>query len=573
MDGKLKESKLLKMTEIVNIRIAKSDKVSGINSLYCSFVYNADIVSIFRTFPNRWYHPDSKEWELSYHYLDSLLDKLTSHNYEYQIIDPEEEEVSADNFNDEFKFKTEPFKHQLDAISFGLTHDKWLLGDTMGLGKSKVAIDLACIKKERDNYKHCLIICGINGLKWNWLNEIKTHSNEAAYILGQQIKDGTIRIGSTADKLNDILNLDSIDSYFIVTNIETLRSEECVTALKRQCDNQIINMIVLDEAHVCKNPTSQQGKGMLKLSAKTMIAMTGTPLMNNPVDLYFILKWLGIEKHSFYQFKNHYCVMGGYGGYEIIGYKNLNEIKGHLDDIMLRRVKEEVFDLPDKIYVDEIVEMLPKQKQVYDEVSQLIRMNIDKIAEAPNPLSELIRMRQATGYTGILSTTVQESAKLDRLEELVDEAISNNQKVVIFSNWVQMVEVIEKRLNKKYRLGIITGQTPDSERQEIVNTFQTDDELKVVIGTIGAVGTGITLTAATIEIFIDEPWNKASKEQAVDRCHRIGTTNNVTIYTLLCKDTIDERIHDLVERKGLMADMLVDGKIIGNRKELLQYLI
>ena len=119
----------------------------------------------------------------------------------------------------------------------------------------------------------------------------------------------------------------------------------------------------------------------------------------------------------------------------------------------------------------------------------------------------------------------------------------------------------------------ITGQLEDRHRQGAVNRFQNDPSCNVIVGTIGAMGTGLTLTAGTVEIFMDEPWNKALKDQAEDRCHRVGTTENVTIYTLLCKDTIDEKIHNLVEQKGIMADAIVDGIEHTNKAELLDYLL
>ena len=262
--------------------------------------------------------------------------------------------------------------------------------------------------------------------------------------------------------------------------------------------------------HNCKNPSSQQGKGVLKINAETMIAMTGTPLMNTPLDLYIILKWLGYEGHTFYQFKNYYCEMGGFGGHEIVSYRNMGELSSQLNTIMLRRLKDDVLDLPEKTYINEYVDMTPKQAQIYKEISMNIQANIDKIKASVNPLSELIRLRQATGYTGILSSTVLESAKIDRLTELVDETIANKKKVVIFSNWTQMTDIIYDRLKKdNYKVAQITGETPDNQRQIIVDKFQNSDDIQVVIGTIGAMGTGLTLTAGTVEIFVDHPWNMA----------------------------------------------------------------
>ena len=158
------------------------------------------------------------------------------------------------------------------------------------------------------------------------------------------------------------------------------------------------------------------------------------------------------------------------------------------------------------------------------------------------------------------------------LEELVEDARENNHQVVIFSNWSQVTDEIANRLNSKYTLSVITGDTKDELRQHNVKAFQ-DGNSKVIIGTIGAMGTGLTLTAGTVVIFVDHPWNMAHYSQAVDRCHRIGQKNNITIYNLMCKNTIDERIWELVREKGELADTIVDGKVIENKADLVDYLL
>lgn len=551
---------------MIKVRIAKANKVNGEWAMFLSFPYQTQIVDTIREFPSKWWHAEDKEWEIPLDKLQKLTEKLPTQ--EYEITGPYVSFTKKEvKIPEGFEFKTKPFTHQMEAFEYGLQYDKWLLGDEMGLGKTKQSIDIAVVKKLQRGYKHCLIICGVNGLKWNWKNEIAVHSNETGYILGQRGN----KIGSNADKLQDILDLEHNDNYFIITNVESLRNEDITGALAERCKSGMIGMIITDEVHKMKNPNSQQGKAFLKLQAKTMIAMTGTPLMNQPLDLYIILKWLGYEKNAFYSFKKHYCVMGGYGGYEIVGYRNLDELKERLDEIMLRRLQKDVLDLPEKIECEEYVDMTPKQEQIYKEVEMEIKSNIDMISTSPNPLAQLIRMRQATGYTGILSSKIQESAKLDRMEELVEEAVANKKQVIIFSNWTQIVEQIADRLSK-YKIGLITGETKDNQRQLLVDKFQ-DHELQIMVGTVGAMGTGITLTAATVEIFMDEPWNKANFDQAADRAYRIGQKNNLTIYTIMCKNTIDERIHDLVYKKGLMADVIVDGRSTMSKQELLQNLL
>lgn len=557
---------------MIDIRVDKATKCNGDWSLYVTFPYQDKIVDVVRSFSSRFWDKEKKEWELPFKCFKPFIDALPDQNFDIHGNWAAFEEKKVITMPIGFQFKTNPFQHQVEGFEYGLNNDRWLLGDEQGLGKTKQVIDIAVAKKLVKGYKHCLIICGVNGLKWNWLNEIHTHSNEDGWILGQRFKAGKRMIGSIADRVEDLDNIDNIDPYFLITNVETLRNEEIVKKLQELCKKGTIGIVAIDEIHKCKNPSSQQGKGILKVQSECRIAMTGTPLMNNPFDLFIILKWLGYEKHAFYAFKKHYGVFGGYGGYEVTGYRYLDELQEQLDEIMLRRLKGDVLDLPEKTHITEYVEMTPKQKQIYDEVTADIRMNIDQIKMANNPLSELIRMRQATGYTGILSSTIKESAKLDRMEELVEEAVENGKKVVIFSNWTQMTSAICDRLRNKYGIGLITGETHDSNRQTVVQMFQ-EGKLDVMVGTIGAMGTGLTLTAGTVEIFMDEPWNRANKEQAEDRCHRVGTKENVTIYTLVCKDTIDERINQLVEKKGMMADALVDGKIAIDKDNLLEFLV
>ena len=556
---------------MINVRVDKAKKCNGEYSLYLTFEYSNYIVEAVRSFPTRYWNPDEKSWELPFNQLGKLIAKLPNEDFDISgtFVTLEKPKVDIPK---NFSFKTTPYNYQMEGFNYGLQNDRWLLADEMGLGKTKQVIDIAVARKKQYGYKHCLIVCGVNGLKWNWVNEVAIHSNEKAYILGQRTKSGKTFIGTTQDKIEDIKDLRNNDAYFIITNVETLRHDQMNTELGELCKRDDIEMVAIDEIHRCKNASSQQGKGILKLQSKCRIAMTGTPLLNNPLETYIILKWLGYEKNAFYSFKGHYAVMGGYGNYQVVGYKNLSELQDRLNDIMLRRLKEDVLDLPEKIFIDEYVDMTPKQKQIYDEVTQEIKANIDQIKMANNPLAELIRMRQATGYTGILSSKVKESAKLERMEELVEEAVENGRKVVVFSNWKQMTDEVVKRL-KKYGPAVITGDTKDAERQSMVNKFQNDDNCNVIVGTIGAMGTGITLTEGTIEIFLDEPWNMATKDQAIDRCHRVGQKNNITIYTLMCKGSIDERIHNIVEKKGAMAQALVDGDIVTNKIELLEYLI
>jgi SNF2 family DNA or RNA helicase len=240
---------------------------------------------------------------------------------------------------------------------------------------------------------------------------------------------------------------------------------------------------------------------------------------------------------------------------------------------MLRRRKQDVLDLPPKIYTTEYVEMGEEQESIYQEVRTQIIQNIDKIMLSKNPLTELIRLRQATGFTGILSEHIRVSSKFDRALDILEDVVANNGKAVIFSQWTTVIDPLYEFLKKSgYNPAIITGDIKDREAEQ--NKFKDDKTCKVLVGTIASMGTGLTLTSANTVIFLDSPWNKATKEQAEDRCHRIGTVGTVNVITLVCKNTIDESIEEVVYLKGKLSDAIVDGEIkTTDRKGLLKALL
>lgn len=440
-------------------------------------------------------------------------------------------------------------------------------------GKTLQIIDLAAIRKITDGFKHCLIICGVNGLKWNWEEEIATHSNEKSYILGQKFftrgrNRGKKYVGTIQDRLNDALNLDKIEEYFIITNVETLRNTKIAEALGKACEAGIIGLVAIDEFHMCRNAFTKQSEGIMKLQPKYRIGMTGTPLMNTPLDFYSIFNWLGYEPYGYRAFRNHFCIFDEWNA--VVGYKNTEDLTKVLDKIMLRRTKEEVLDLPEKTYINEYIELNEDQMRQYNQAFALACQQLEKDDAEYNPLAEIIRLRQATGCFGPFES-ITANPKLDRVEQLVQEAINQNDKVVIFSQWTEMTDLIVKRL-EKYGVVSITGDTKDSDRQAIVNRFQTDSNVKVFVGSMKAVGVGITLTAASTVIFTDEPWTHGAFEQCVDRCHRIGTSKNVTVHTILAHNTIDEKVHDIMMMKANLSAKLVDGQMTYTRNDVIKYL-
>lgn len=451
-------------------------------------------------------------------------------------------------------WKTQPYEHQRKAYDFGMQRERFMIADQQGLGKSMESIVIAEGKKKQFGYKHCLVICGVNTLKWNWMHEIQEHSHEQGRILGFRRKN----IGGAAAKLKDLENIDNISEYFIITNIETVRNDKIYAKLKELCENHVIGMIIVDEFHKAKNAKCKQGQNLMGIQAETMIALTGTPILNSPLELFSCFKWLGYEKLSQFSFDRYYSKREGDHN-EKITYRHMDTLKKNLKNIMLRRKKEDALDLPEKIYKDEYVEMGPKQQKLYDQIRDELVDKIGELELSLNPLSKMTRLRQVTGSADLIDSSIAESAKLDRLEELVADYIAEDKKVIVFSQWAQMTDKCLETL-AKYKPLCITGDTADNDRIKIVDVFQHNDEAKVIVGTTGAMGTGITLTAAEVVIFMDEPWTDGAKEQAVDRAHRIGTRSTVNVHTIICKDTIDEKVHMVVSMKKGISDVMVDSQ-------------
>ena len=546
---------------MIKLKFDFSQKLNYKQSLYIKGDYNSNILDVIHSFQTRYYHRNSKLWECKIDYFPIILDKLKFEDIQICGEVPKKFEKYLkmldiyDEQDADYLSRTKPFEHQIESFNYALTHNKFLLGDEQGLGKTKQALDIAVARKHK--MRHCLIVCGVNNLKWNWYKEVEIHTNEKAHILGSRVnRKGKTVIGSSAERLADLKQIH--DEYFLITNIETLRDKEIQGQIKKMCNDGIIGMTIIDEIHKCKNSQSKQGKAIHCCCSYYRLALTGTPLMNNPIDLYNVLKWLEVENHSLTYFKNLYCEMGGFGGYEIIGYKNLDQLENSLNKNMLRRRKEEVLDLPPKIYTDELLDLDSSQDKLYRDVTNQIIEDIDRIMLLPNPLTELIRLRQVTSNPNILTSKNITNVKYDRILDILE---STTDKVIIFSNWTKVINPLYIKLSSLgYNPALVTGESKDPILE--MNKFQSDNTCKVILGTTPALGTGYTLTAANTVIFIDEPWSKAIKDQAEDRCHRIGTKGTVNIITLICKDTIDERIHQIIKDKGELSDRIVDGKAV-----------
>ena len=545
-----------------------SYKVPTPTSIFIQCDYNQVVVDFLKKLDLAVWHKDKKLWEVPSTELANVVSNL-------KYVDDLSVELIQDTIQETreyvpiVNYKTQPLPHQLEAIRKGINTDKWLLLDAPGLGKT---LDITYIAEElriQKGLEHCLVICGINTLKTNWESEIHKHSDLSCRILGKKINSkGNVTYGLVKDRALELKN--KIDEFFIITNIESFRNPIMQEAFKRT-ENKI-DMVVLDEAHKIKNSQSQSGKALVNIKAKYKIAATGTLLLNSPIDAYTPLQFIDFYHcpNMLTNFKKYFCTFNGQNDYKVTGYKNLNVLKDEIESCSLRRTKDILKDiLPPKTLILEKIEMSDEQRELYEKVKKRVKddtlkfrvMSANDLRRNKNALLAIItRLRQATACPKAISTDNIVSSKLERAQDLVEELLSQNEKVCVFSTFKDSIYELADML-KPYHPLIATGDQKEQEIEQAKYEFQNNPDEKILLATWQKMGTGLTLTAASYMICIDTAWNAGLQDQTEDRIYRIGAERPVFIYRLICENTIDERVQQLLEEKKAMSDYLIDGEI------------
>lgn len=589
-----------------------------------SFPYDPTVVSIVRNIYGRHWNASQKFWTIPKESLGFLLNEFKGSPYESSVHVISDEDININqNLNSTVEIPdidiskipfyvkkgAQPYQHQLDFMKWAIDRQQhgnmggFILGDTMGLGKTVEATNLAIYNRKQYDFKHCLIICCVNSAKYNWVQDIIEHTchAETPYILGsRKRKNGSIRCDTGGAekyldlKLGKMYGQEDGEAlpYFLILNIEALRYKVgkfhvLSDIIIDMISNQQINMIVLDEIHKNASPTSQQGKELLKIKKSTgcaamWIPMTGTPITKQPTDVFTPLKLCnGHSFNSYYMWCKEFCVYGGFGGYEIVGYKNISKLKGLLESNLIRRLKEDVLDLPPKLRYTEYVENTPYQQKLYSQIEHDIIVHKDDVMVSPNPMTKFLRLRQVNGSPELVDPNltvsgdyIKYNAKLKRLLELLEDAAERGEKTVVFSNWVEPLRTLYKFVSQRYKTCAFTGTMSPSDRERHKQLFVNDPNYTVLLGTIGAAGVGQTFTSARNLIFYDDPWNPSDKEQAEDRIYRIGTTQSVNIFTLVTKDTVDDRVEQILYTKEGIAKYIVDNQLdLRKNPQLFDFLI
>jgi len=449
------------------------------------------------------------------------------------------------NIIDAQGFKTKPWgEFQVKGFNLLVQKDFLILADDAGLGKSWQVLNAIEAKYKLGQLKRGLIICKAS-LLYNWAQEIEKHSNLSYLVINGSKKE---RFEFYTKWVNYFYNI-------MVISYETFRMD---LEVLRHCHSKVtFDFCVLDEAHKVKNPTSKIGSAIHVIPFKYKYVLTATPIINRPLEAYNYLRWGGVIKMSWWQFRNRYAEFGEY--HQILYYKNIKELQQLLQKHMLRRLKKDKLkELPDVVFRIIPVEMTPEQRKLYNAIRKEVLDELENtnIKNIPSQLSKLLRLQQVTDSPLLIGSSI-EGAKLYSLDELLENIIDENEeKCIVFSKFKSMVDILVKRY-QKYNPAIVTGDVTNEERMREVNKFQTDETCKLFIGTSGACREGFTLTAATHVVFLDLEWAWSYIEQAYSRAHRIGQKDNVTVYFLLCKDTVDEKIYETVYNKKMINENMV----------------
>jgi len=502
------------------------------------------------------FFPDAVWEEEVQHHLDHYIETLKSAEQTRKL---KEIELPA---NDDFAFKTKPFDHQ--KKSFYISRDKKVFGLLMeqGTGKTKVCIDNATYLYGKGEIT-ALIIIAPNGVHRNWLREIETHLPDWCEYKSVYYRAGMNK--KEVEKFEEVLAAKDCLKIFTF-NVEAFTSPKAVNWMERAIlSNQ--TMLVVDESTRIKTPGAKRTKMIIKFgkNAKYRRILTGTPITKNAADVYSQFKFLDSQilgYDSFYSFRNRYCVMGGFEQRQIIAYRNLDELTRNIEGHSFRVLKKDCLDLPPKIYQRHFVDMSERQRKLYTTMKKGFIAELQgNVIEAPEAITRLLRLQQILcGWFPTENERVQPiDEKNPRIEALKDILEGINTKAIIWARFRADIRAIERLLGD---LAVSYHGGVDSDARELaIERFQNDPDIKYFIGTPQAGGTGLTLTAAEYAVYYSNSFDLEQRLQSEDRCHRIGTKNNVTYIDIECQKSIDSKIIKALRDKKNIADVITKDPI------------
>ena len=532
------------------------------NILIIKIPYDINLVSLIKTsFSGRSWDSNLKVWKCpvneknliaTYSMIENhdftvfpeMMVELEKYKGQFEIQKVEnEKKIAASkaidaNIEIPITVKGELFPFQKAGVQFiENTNGKTLIADEMGLGKTVQAIAWASLHPKK---RPILVVCPAT-LKLNWQREFKKWTDIKSYVINSQDLKYQLPIYEAY-----IINYDIVG-----------KMEEMLKKMKFQ-------VMILDEAHYLKNPKALRSKAIngLNKTIPHILALTGTPILNRPVEIFNILKMLSPQNFgNYFDFVKRYCgATYGRWGMDVSGATNIQELSDKLRaTVMIRREKKDVLtELPDKtrVVVPQICDLKAYKKVEDDLINYLIESkNKSKLAaEKISQVEQLAKVEYAK----------QEAvkAKLPLFIEWSKDFIEENGKLVIFAHHKEFVEILMREL-KEYTPVKIVGGMEIEDKQSSIDAFQNSVNCKVIICSLKAAGVGITLTAGSYVAFLELGWTPGEHDQAEDRLHRIGQKDNVTCFYFLVENTIEDTIYNLIQdKRKIFTEMMQDKNTI-----------
>ena len=495
-------------------------------------------------------------------YLNELLKKFkntrTTKNAEYKKM---VNDLDKENLDEDIKMpksmKNVLRDYQKIGFNWLKTLDHYNLGgilaDDMGLGKTiQILTVILSYLEGKSIDKKTSIVVSPSSLALNWGAEVKKFAPKL------NIK---VITGTANERKNIISNISKYD--LVITSYDLLKRD--IEKYKEIDYN--FKYIIADEAQYLKNSNTQNAKAIKELKAETRYALTGTPIENSLAELWSIFDFIMPGYlFSYNKFKKIYET-------PIVKEENedtMNKLKMLIEPFVLRRTKKEVLtELPEKTITVLNNNMEKEQERIYlsylakakKEVAEKINVNGFERSQIMI-LAALTRLRQICCHPGLfISDYKGESSKLIQCMEIIEDAIKAGRKILLFSGYSSMFEILAKELTKRrIKYFKLTGATKVSERIELVDEFNSNEDIKVFLISLKAGGTGLNLTGADMVIHYDPWWNQSAENQATDRAYRIGQKNNVQVYKLITSNSIEEKIYELQQKKSKLIDNMLSTK-------------
>ena len=481
------------------------------------------------------------ETDKAYHIWGKILDTEQNHAMWLPKGAILQEEKKLDRIIDYSKYeKRPPLEHQKVAIEKLLANNKFILADDMGLGKTTSAV-IASMESEA---KKILIVCPAS-LKINWEREIRNYSDRKILIVEGR------KWGSTFDYY--IINYDIIKNYHTTDNSEDSEDYKLLV-------NAGFDLAIVDEAHYISNNTAQRTRLLNDVLSKIpkVWLLTGTPMTSRPINYYNLLKIVESPltlnwQHYVYRYcKGYQFRVGNRKVWNTSGASNLDELRERTKNIVLRRMKTDILDLPEKIITPVFLDL--KSTFYNEELEEFMRISKENKKEESLSvtINRLMKVRQIIAQEKVPYTC-----------ELIDKFIEQDKKVIVFTNFTSTLELLQEKYKKNSV--ILDGRMSKQKRQESVDRFQNESKIKVFISNIVAGGVGITLTAAEGVIMNDLSFVPAHHSQAEDRAYRYGQKNSVLVYYPIFENTIEMIIYNILnKKKGIIDQVMGDGEYSEN---------